>query len=268
MSALTIDQIDPTQIFFRETRSQSSGAKTTFISRHPTSSSPDYNLAFQLSPEDSWYTGRYLTKAKFGIDQPQQNSTDDFKRTISFTAEDPNLVPFLKSIEETVIRVATERSEELWGKKMDEILVRDKLMSVVKDVPEGKTELKPLIKTKIILPNPATSEQRNVTRVFVANDVIAPCDDHPQGKINLLPVDDPLRVVGRNTPCLAKVKVTSMWKSPIGFGISVILTHLVVWPTGSTDTVGSVFGLGGAQVNILPKSMVANDPFEDDMMLT
>lgn len=276
----TIDQIDPNQLYFRDCRTNASGAKTIFISRHPTSTDPEHNLAFQLSPENSWWSGEHLARAKFGIDSPMEGSRDESKRSLSLTAEDPALIPWLRAVEETVIKMATERSEELWGKKMESAVVRDKLVSVCKDAPVGKEgELKPLIKTKIVLKDPSNPEQRNVTQVFVADGVTRPGAEHPNGKIDLTPVEDPLRSVTRGSKCLAKVKVTTVWKSPIGFGITLMLTHLVVWPA-ETPSANNAFTFGGAAVTVRPKEIggggggkyhhhTHDDPgFEEDPLAT
>ena len=267
----TISEINPKQLYFRDVRNnEKTGGKSCLISRHATSNDPNFNLAFQLSPSDSWWSSRFLTKAKFGIDSIREDGQQDpYKRTVQFTAEDPDLVPFLRSIEESVVSMAIEKSQDLWGKKTDESVVRHAMCSVVKDAPEGKEgELKPLVKTKIILMNPnrPAEEQKNVTKVFTAENRIAPCDEFPHGKIDLVPVEDPLRVVTRNSPCLAKVRVSSVWKSPVGLGISLMLTHLVVWEAPS-ETVQGALSLGGANVNVLRPIKVRDDAFEEDTLM-
>lgn len=265
----TYDSIDPTKIHFRETKTNPSGGKSIYISRHPISTDPQHNLTFQLSPEDSWHSGRFLTKAKFGIDSPMENSKDDCKRSLNLTAEDPGIFAWLKQLEDVVIGMATERSEELWGKKTDEPIVRDKLMSVCKEPPPDRAEFKPLIKTKIILKDPMRDDQKNVTAVFLAENVMAPSTQFPQGKIDLTPVDDPLRAVTRGSSCLAKVRVGSVWKSPIGFGISLMVTHLIVWPAENTTGPTSAFLFGGAEVNVgtAPIRKIADPEGFDEMDL-
>lgn len=259
MSAPSFQDIDPNEIYFREIKSTPSGGKTCYISRHPTSSDPAYNLTFKLSPDHSWHSGMNLTRAKFGVDAPQQNSNDEFKRTISLTAEHPDLVPFLKTIEEKVINFAVQHSEEFWGKKTGEEVIRDKFKSVLKESPDPNSELKPLVKTKILLSDPSKPDQKNTTKVFIAKHVIPPCDEYPSGKIDLQETFDPLNVIQKNSTCLAKVKVSSLWKSPIGFGITMILSHLIVWPGDSMDTVSNVFGFGSAEVTV-SKSSVSHEP--------
>ena len=246
----TFHSIDPQQLHFRECKSNASGSKTIFISQHPTSTDPAYNFTFQLSPDDSWHTGKYLTKAKFGIDRPMEDSRDPNKRALNLTAEDPALLPWLKQVEDVVVKMATARAEELWGKPMDEALVRDKLVSVYKEAPADKADLKPLVKTKIVLDDPSKYEKRNVTQFFVADNVQGPTPEYPSGKIDLIPVTDPLSIISRNSDCLAKIKVSSVWKSPIGFGITLMVSHLVVWPASATNSPQNAFSFGDASVTV------------------
>lgn len=239
-------------MYFREVRSHPSGAKNIYISTHPTSSAAEHNLTFALCPDDAWHTQNNLCKAKFGVDPIQESQTNIFKRDLKLTLEDPSMFEFVQDLEEQAVKMATERSAEIFGKECQEVVVRDKLKSILKAGVVGRDNnvFKPLIKTKLVLNDPDGSNKMT-TKVFVAEHVTPPCDECPSGKISLKEVSDPVSVITKNSLVMAKVRIGNVWKSPLGFGLSCMATHLIVWPAESVEkNPQGAFNFGNAVVQM------------------
>ena len=225
------------EMHFSDSRTTPAGGTTIFASTDPTNFSSKYVPKLQLSPTDAWHTKTNLTNARFGIDAPfGGDDAGNPRRTLKLSIEDAELVARLRSIEDRVVKMATERSEELWGAALSEPVVREKLKSVLKD--DGGTAT--LITTKIDLTK---------TQVFSVKNVAAP-DGESAGSLDLEHVENALEVVKPGVDCIANVKLRRVWKSSIGFGIALDLTELAVWAHEDPEL---GFNFGGAEVTILPR---------------
>lgn len=260
-----IKDIVPSRLYFGGVRDGKNQQKTIYMSRKESSNDPAHNLAFQLAPNHR----DFVPRAKFGVDKLQEDNQNPWKRSISLTMEDPDLLPFLTAVEDTVVEMAVARSEELWGKGMDEAQVRDRLQSVIKPSPSDSMALKPMAKVKLNLLNPdkPVDQQPKPTMVCVVDNEIAPCEEYPKGKLEMHQSSDPVQAIERNSRVLASVKCTSVWKSGFGFGISLQMTHAIVWPHVSSSGVHDWMHLDGAVTVVTPAAKRTHeDAFDADLM--
>lgn len=260
-STKLISDIDPQELYFGAVR-DNKNQKQVFISRKDGSSDQAHNLVFQLAPNHR----DMVPRSKFGVDRLQEDNTNPYKRSVSLTMEDPNLVTFIQAIENKVIQMAVSRSAELWGREMDQALVRDRFQSVIKPAPADQPGLKPLLKVKFNVLNPEkkADEQPQPSAFFIVEEEIAPCDEYPGGHLSCVKTDDPVLAIEKNSKILPTIKVTQVWKSGFGFGITCTIVDALVWPGTASRTIADNMHLDGAAITIKPAHKRQFDAAFDD----
>ena len=99
-------------------------------------------------------------RAPFGVSVPKDGNEDSDRRTLDLEDDTPALADLIKGIDEAVIKTASARAVEFFGKKIPEAQVRAMhapLLIVPKD-----SEYKPCVRTKFKLVSPSSRHPTNV----------------------------------------------------------------------------------------------------------
>lgn len=239
MATPTFADIDLSELAYSSLRTNvSTGAKNCYVSTRKGSNDRTDNLRFQLSRDHK----NGLSRAIFGVENPMQGG-DEYRRGMNLTIEDPELAAFLQALDEKNIQFAIDHSEELFGKVLGREAIEEKYTRLYKESPKPG-ELAALVKVKLVLADPARPKQ-DPTQVYQVVKDVDPCAEYPSGHLEMNPCD--YTVVEKQAKCLAVVKTSGIWKTAAGFGMSLILTHLAVWPTSMKLGV-EAFSCGGVKV--------------------
>lgn len=165
-------------------------------------------LRFQMSEDES----TNLQYAVWNLNTPPQGQ-DASRRSLELTIESPKLQGFLSQLDEKNISVATNASQEWFKKEMDKESIQQMYVHLVK--PPQKDGLKHSVKIKV------------------------KCGDYPTN-IFLVAEDSGGEVVYskgthedllKGAKCLVIVETSGLWFMSRQFGMSLIATDILVWPS-------------------------------------
>lgn len=229
--------------YFSEPKQGLSGGWMMFVSNQEGSNDPNDNVTMQFGAHDS------PVVCPFGIDG-FEGRTQDEKRDLSVQVGDGCLATVLEYEKRTIATLA-KRSKELWGKEKSEEIIAETFTSSIKMSKDGAYPAR--VKCKIVLPNDAGKKP---AEVFIGGKVTLPCSEFPSGHVEVdgLPcgdaptADDVVRAVQPFSKCMIKARLGTVWKSAMGCGLSIYVTHLIVWEPDDRQ-MKSVFDFKGAAVS-------------------
>jgi hypothetical protein len=202
---------------------QNTGAKTVYMSTVPGSNDPSHKLRFQLGTTDE------LLRAVYGLSIPLPGQ-DERRRALDLSIDNDELLDFLKKLDEKNINAAVDNSPEWFKKQMDKNTVCNNYTALVK-MP-NKAEYRPTVKTKVVV------DSNNNTNIYVVRSESGGAGSeltYTEGSIN---------DITKGCKCLAVVEAAGLWFAQKAFGMSLVCTHLLIWPSSQKQGIGA-FNLGG-----------------------
>lgn len=87
-------------------------------------------------------TPQEFLRAPFGISDPPQGVAEPSRRTMELSVSDGELVSFVEKLTESMINYLCENSEKVFGKVLNEAIIRDRFTSPLrKSTMEGRSDL-------------------------------------------------------------------------------------------------------------------------------
>ena len=187
------------------------GGKMVNVSTVPGSNDYNHRLRFQMSPDAQ----TDLQTALYGLSTPMAGQTDDRRRTLELSIDSPELLDFLTRLDQKNIDVATANSEAWFKKSMDRPTVENMYNSMVRQ--PSSAEYKPTVRTKVKI------SDRTNTNVWVVKEG-GPGDEFQYARGT--PAD-----IGKGCRCMVIVETSGLWFASKQFGMSLVVSDIMVWPT-------------------------------------
>ena len=253
MSAPSFKDFDLNSIYYSTEVmiNKSTGAKSINTSMQQGSNEFAHKVRFQMGIYDT-----DLLRAPFGVSRlmPSQdpNST---RRDLDLSIDSDELLSFLQRFDEQNLEAAVQHSMDWFKKTLDKAVLRDRFKSVVKE--SAKAEYRPTVKTKLIV-----GAERNNTQIFKVTKE-APSKDGVPGRIEEY-VPMKMTDIEKGCKVIAVVESNGLWLGANQFGMSLVVTHLLVWPTRQTKGIEIFSGIGDPRAGI---AVATATPMYDDEML-
>lgn len=197
--------INIADLHYRPMQANRSGGKTVPVSTKADSDSWDHNLRFQMSEDNN----TNLQNAVWGLSTPLPGQ-DGTRRALELTIESPTLKKFLEGLDARNVKEGCEHATE-WFK------------------PPATAETVPTMYSPILKPDNAETVRVKVkcgerpTNVYIVHGT-SPTGElqYEKGTHNDLT---------RNAKCLVMVETTGLWFMSRQYGMSLVATDIMVWPS-------------------------------------
>ena len=214
---------------------KNTGAKSIYTSTQPGSNDSAHKVRFQMGIYDT-----DLLRAPFGVSKlmPSQdpNST---RRDLDLSIDSEDLLTFLRRLDEQNLEAAVQHSMDWWKKPLDKAVLRDRFKPIVKE--PNKAEYRPTAKTKLIV-----GADRNNTQIFLVTKETPSTPETPGTIQEYVPIT--MADIPKGCKALAVVETNGLWLGANQFGMSLMVTHLLVWPTRQTRGIEAFAGLGTPRI--------------------
>lgn len=214
---------------------KNTGAKSIYVSTQAGSNDPTHKVRFQMGIYDT-----DLLRAPFGVSKlmPSQDPSST-RRDLDLSIDTDELLDFLRRLDEQNLEAAVQHSMDWWKKSLDKAVLRDRFKPIVKE--PSKAEYRPTAKTKLIV-----GAERNNTQIFLVTKETPSTPDAP-GKIEEY---KPIAMgdIPKGCKALAVVETNGLWLGANQFGMSLMVTHLLVWPTRQYKGIEAFAGLGTPRI--------------------
>lgn len=187
------------------------GGKMVNVSTVPGSNDYNHRLRFQMSPD--CHTD--LQTALYGVSTPMPGQLEDRRRTLELSVDNPELLTFLTELDNKNIDVATSNSESWFKKSMDRHTVENMYHSVLR-MPSS-ADYKPTVRTKVKI------AERTNTNVWVVMS--------GEDKEELQYARGTSADITKGCRCMVIVETSGLWFASKQFGMSLVVTDIMVWPT-------------------------------------
>ena len=205
----TYRDIEIGNLEYKEPRPNQSGGKTVNVSTVAGSNDWNHRLRFQLSVDTN-----DLQTAIYGLSTPMPGQTDDRRRTLELSIDSAELLGFLNTLDQKNIDMATVQSEHWFKKTMDRSTIENMYNSVVRK--PSSAEYKPTVRTKVKI-----ADERNNTNVWVVASEEGGEMTYARGTYHQ---------IGKGCKCMVIVETSGLWFASKQFGMSLVVTDIMVWP--------------------------------------
>lgn len=241
-----IDALD----FSKELMQMKTGAKSAPVSTVKGSNKPEHRLRMQLG---DYGTGEFM-RSPFGVsDPPEQNKTAN-RLSLQISIESDELLAFMTKLDASIKAAAREHSYEWFKRQITDAEIEAFYTPLIK--PAKNPEYRPLVNTKVVIPskNPEIKTNANaLTQVFIVTKETPGVDGKP-GTIDAF-VPGTIEDITRGCKCIPIVEANSVWFAQKAFGMSLTVSHILVWPSRTRQGI-EAFSLPGAP----PKTVAAAPP--------
>lgn len=209
-------QVDIDNLEYKAPRQNQSGGKTVFVSTVPDSNDFQHRLRFQMSEDQE--TG--LQTALFGVSNPMPGQ-EDKRRALDLSIDSEQLMAFLARLDKHNVAVAVKNSQEWFKKQLDHAQVESMYIPLVKQPPPD-TKFKPTVRTKL-----KVNEQYN-SNVWLAD-----------GTANVEYRRGLYTDIFKGSKCMAIVETSGLWFASRTFGMSLVVSDILVWPNDRQGGINS-----------------------------
>ena len=215
------------------------GGKTVGVSTVPGSTDYSHRLRFQMSPD--CHTD--LQTALYGLSTPMPGQTEDRRRTLELSVDSSELLEFLTALDQKNVDSATANSETWFKKSMDRATIENMYNGIVRQ--PSSAEYKPTVRTKVKIAD------RTNTSVWVVQG---------EGGGDLQYTRGTHSDISKGCKCMVLVETAGLWFASKQFGMSLVVTDIMVWPTQRTFF---KFGEGIKGREVTPTPLLQSDVIMD-----
>jgi hypothetical protein len=250
MTAVLYSTIDLADLDYSKDQhvNRMTGAKSAPVSTVKGSNEYEHRMRLQLGS----YDGPHM-RAVFGVSTPRDGQGDATRRALDLSIESDELLSFLQSLDESNKRAAHTHSMDWWKRQMNETEIEAFYTPIVK--PSLKSEYRPNARTKIVV-----GAEKNNTQIFVVKrETPAKPDGTPATIDECVPgtMDD----ITKGCKCIPIIEAPSIWFAQKSYGMSLTVTHLLVWPNRASARRGiDAFTFGGAGVPVVSQAPSGGGP--------
>lgn len=229
-------------------------AKSIKVATSPGNFEYDKRLRFQmgqLGTED-------ILRAVYGVSTPLAGQ-DPTRRSLDLSIDSEDLLTFLNNLDANNKEMALKHSFDYFKKQVDPSTIESFYTPLVK--PSTKDGYRPTVRTKMVI-----DSDRSNTQIFLVKNEKRQEDgtstyDYEPGSIS---------DVQKGAKVIAVVETGGLWLAQkMNFGMSLTVTHLLVWPTRSNMGIDAInFGPNQAKAFVSseqPMPQINFGPEEDDM---
>jgi hypothetical protein len=228
-----IDALD----YSKELMQMKTGAKSAPVSTVKGSRDPSHRLRVQLGQYDG-----ELMRAPFGVSSPPEQNKDANRLALDISIESDELLAFLTKLDARNKAAAREHSYEWFKKQLTDAEIEAFYTPLVKA--SANPDYRPLLKTKFVIPSKNPDVKTVPTQVFVVTKETPTADGRPGTIDEWEPgtIDD----ITKGAKCIPIIEANSVWFAQKAFGMSLTVTHILVWPSRARRKGIEAFSLPGA----------------------
>ena len=215
---------------------KTTGAKSVDVTTCKNSTSDEHKIRFQLGVYDG-----ELLRAPFGVSKPAPQQENSTRRDLDLSIETDDCLDFLRRLDESNLSAAVDHSMDWFRKQLDKAVLRDRFKPIVRDSP--KPEYRPTARTKIVV-----DAERNNTQIFRVTKE-TPAKEGEAARIDEY-VPATMADIQKGSKVMAIVETNGLWLGANQFGMSLNVTHLIVWPARQTRGIEFFAGLGAPKVGV------------------
>ena len=132
-----------------------------------------------------------------------------------------------------------------WKKQHDKAVLRDRFIPIVK--PSNKPEYRPTARTKLVV-----DAERNNSQIFLVTKETPAGDDGTPARIDEY-VPATVSDISKGAKVICIVETSGLWFGANQFGMSLVITHILVWPTSQKRGI-EAFSLPGGMPKCVPSA--------------
>lgn len=199
---------------------KNTGAKSVNVSTVKGSTDRAHKIRFQMGVYDQ----NEFLRAPFGVSKPMERQENHTRRDLDLSIDSDELLAFLRQLDERNLQAASDHSVDWFKKPMEKAVLRDRFKQCVRE--PAKAEYRPTVRTKIVV-----DAERNNTQIFVVTKETPAFGDQPARMEEYVP--GTMQDITKGSKVIAIVETNGLWMGANQFGMSLNVTHLLVWPTQS-----------------------------------
>ena len=230
---------------------KNTGAKSVDVTTCAGSNADEHKIRFQLGIYDG-----ELLKAPFGVSKPAPQQENSTRRDLDLSVESDTCLDFLKRLDERNLEAAVEHSMDWFRKPLDKAVLRDRFKPIVRE--PTKVEYRPTARTKIVV-----DAERNNTQIFRVTKETPAAGGAPARIDEYVPAT--MADIQKGSKVMAIVETNGLWLGANQFGMSLNITHLIVWPARQTRGIEFFAGLGAPKMGAADPYPVAPAPATGSM---
>lgn len=212
---------------------KNTGAKSIYVSTQKGSNDPAHKIRFQLGK----YEAGDIMRAPFGVSKPLPGQDPNSnRRDLDLSIDSDEMLDFLRRLDEHNLEAAVTHSMDWFKKPLEKAVLRDRFKPIVKE--PAKVEYRPTARTKLNV-----DTERNSTQIFMVTKETPPRADGTPGCIDEY-VSATINDIQRGSKVMPIVESNGLWLGANQFGMSLLVTHLLVWPTRQSRGIDAFAGLG------------------------
>lgn len=212
MSTATFSDINVKNLWYGDPQPNKTGGKNVNVSTVSGSTDYKHRIRFQMSKDQN--TG--LQTAIYGVSNPLPGVEADKRRSLDLSVEDEDLCKFLKDLDAKNIDIACSKSQEWFKKDFDRNMIENMYVPLFK--PSNNPEkYSPTVRTKLKI-----AEQYNTDIWIVTSNAGEEPLQYKRGSMN---------DISKGSKVMAIVETGGLWFAARQFGMSLTLTHILVWPS-------------------------------------
>lgn len=254
----TFKDISPSALYYNKevTTNKQTQARNVYVSTQQGSTDPAHKLVFQMAVFDT-----DMLRAPYGVSEPYgggNQQSDSNRRELGLSIDSDALLDFMGRLDQANKQAAVDNAPEWWKKPLSTAEVEAFYSPLIK--PSTNPErYRPTAKTKLILDGP------NATSIWsVVQD--KPADAHgPAAILEYKPAT--IQDVTPGCKVMAIVQTSGLWfMGKTSFGMSLVVTHLLVWPRRQNRGI-EAFMLPGGGVPKCVSAAAPAAPLDDEDMV-
>lgn len=198
---------------------KTNGAKSAYVSTAKGGNDPSNRIRIQLGQYES---GEFM-RSVYGLSAPLAGQTDNNRRALDLSIDSDEMLKFLQTLDAKNKQAAKTNTMEWFKKQISDTEVDAFYTPIVK--PSTKAEYRPTARTKVVV-----DTERINTQIFVVNR------EGNDGAKNTIEeyIPGSINDISRGGKCIPIVEISGLWFAQKSFGMSLVVTHLLVWPGRST----------------------------------
>ncbi len=203
---LAFTQCNPTEWVYQAPRRNDNGGYSVYV---------NVSRDVHKNPKIQLQKGR----CPFGI-QRRDDAAENSRSNLELSVESPEFSDFLNAVDQQNMNVLVENSEEVFTRRVP-IETMDMFYRPLNKKPKADSNYDPLLRVKI---NSAPGDRQTKVSIVVSEK---------EGRIQVAPGS--LSDVTPNCSVLAIVNVNGLWIVSGKSGMTLVATHLLVWPSDSDE---------------------------------
>ena len=235
------------------TINKNNGAKNVYVSTQKGSNAMEHRLRFQMG-----VYGSEVMRAVYGVSTPL-NGQDERRRALDLSIDSDELLTFLTRLDDNNKAAALKNAQEWFKKPLTAAEVEAFYVPIVK--PSNKPDMyRPTARTKLII-----DSERNNSQLFMVTK-------ESSGSAGRIEKYEPATIndIQKGCKTIPIVETSGLWFAQKSFGMSLVVSHLLVWPARQVRGI-EAFMLPGDAPQLAPSMCSGIGAFdaevEEEMMM-